>query len=370
MNRLRRLSDAAQHRFDSTRAMRWSGIVAIPSGASILGAFSQPAWVAFGSTLLASGVAAVLASAHLSAVQRHEIAATNARRVEASRMLAARLHATANHDGQHFGRSVLVERANVRGHSFCGALMDHARWHHAELEDCDFTGASMAGTHLVGCIGAAATFGDAVLDGARLEGLFSGADFTGASCHSADMRRAVLDGSKFASAPGRTTYLTRCDFSGSSALDGVDYSRAEAEGTRFAACKIYGAAFRETFLCSASFENADVIGCDFRGAMLADAQGTRAATFGNARLGDEFTIPETATSLAETWLIGVDLSRVAELDSVDLSGALANAGTRFPDGFDAAKNGALLLHTMTPEAAVNAMRHWTAQHGRPPGWVA
>jgi uncharacterized protein YjbI with pentapeptide repeats len=353
----------------TARRLTGAALMFLLLGTGLLLVAASARFIALGSCVVAAGVACMLAATSLTSADRQRRLQDSRERALRSTKLAERLHSTTNHEGHHFGESELLHRVALSGHSFRNATLDHAEWSGADLTGCDFTSASLAGATFVYCNARRACFRDATLDRATLIGAFVRADFVGASCRLARMSHAMLDGAIFSSEDG-LAYLRETDFSGSSALDSVVFSRTYGEEASFCGATLFGTVFHDAFLASADFSNAELSGCNFQGAMFSGLQGDRAASFGGTEVGVDYLPDDQQTNLSETWLLHVDLSTTLGLEHAKLVGALASRHTRFPDGFDAAAHGVLLLHDMPRDAAYAAVRSWRDRHGRPAGWTS
>jgi len=349
------------------------GIGATCAGAGLLliVLVQAPTLEALGSPLIAAGAACLLAGAGFvvaAARDRDKAEEANEIRVrEASLALAARLYGRTDHRRQHFAYSRLNQPVDLAERDFRYAILDYVEWPNATVRECTFDGASLIGATL-GCDGAKARFVGAILERARLVGLFDEAVFSGARCSRVDFRGASLFHSSFIrSDGGGLTYLREANFAGSDALDGTNFSGALAEGANFTRTTMYGTIFEDAFLCDAQFDYANLCGCNLRGAMLSNLQTGQRISLKRADLGSEDDF--MASDLSETWLLGVDLSTTMGLEHANLTGALANAGTTFPAGIIPEDHGVLMLHLMSSEDRIAAGRGWIECHGHPAGWL-
>jgi uncharacterized protein YjbI with pentapeptide repeats len=357
----------------ASRLLFWIGAICTFSGPLLIILASSTKFIALGSALTTAGAACLIAGmGFVVARARHRERTAEVDQIrmrEAALALAARLHESTNHSRQHFAHSRLLDKRLVlTKHDFGHAILDYAEWSLASLQQCAFDRASLIGATL-DCDGTETRFLGAQLERAKLVGFFNEASFSGARCGRADFRQAWLEFSTFArSEDGSLTYLREANFSGSDALDGVNFSGVLAEGADFTHTTMYGTIFQDAFLCAARFDHANLDGCNLHGAMLSDQQTARRASFQSTDLGSEDSF--MASDLSETWLLGIDLSTTKGVEHANLTGALANAGTTFPVGMAPEDHGVLMLHLMPPEDRIAAMRNWIERHARPAGWFS
>lgn len=139
---------------------------------------------------------------------------------------------------------------------------------------------------------------------------------------SKDFKNVVLENLLFESgnfddAHAKGVKILSCDFEGSW-LCNADFSDSYLEKVEFYDVQAYGAKFTETQLIEVAFLGANLAGADFRGGVLGNV------TFRSDNM------------LHKTDLSGVDFSNV-DLSRVKFEGALYDAMTKFPRGFESSR---------------------------------
>jgi len=343
-----------------------AGLALLLPGLLLLFLASSPRLQAFGSVIAGLGGSSLLGAAglYVSLALSHRDRQHD-RSVE-SRQLAARLQSLPTLDGQNAVGSRLFHTTDLRGKSFKRAILDDACWYNVDISGCDFEAASLLRTKLGCdsfrvCTGVETSFDRAEMGGAELHGHFYKAQFRGASLSYAKLNDTLLDCADFGpDALGSNTDLRNAQFDSSSGLDGASFRRADCRDANFSGSHLYGTSFEEAFLVRASFDNATLSGISFRGAMLSYAVGVHGATFRKTEF-DMFG----KCDFRDAWLLGVDFSESRFIEKVPLDGALVFLGaTLFPQGFDPAANGAIML---TKKSLEEETERWLEVHAKPFG---
>ena len=128
---------------------------------------------------------------------------------------------------------------------------------------------------------------------------------------------------------GKLETFDDLDLSGA-ALDEVESDGLVCMGTKFDNASFRSADLYWMVAIQASFQNANLEGCIFRGANLSEANFS-----GALLIRTKFALDNLG---GRTNLSAADLSK-ATIQNADFSGACYDSETRFPGGFDPARNG-------------------------------
>jgi uncharacterized protein YjbI with pentapeptide repeats len=214
-----------------------------------------------------------------------------------------------------------LRRGRLAGLDLSGADLSRADLRDADLRGTSLSGASLSGADLGDTWLAGADLTGADLSGARLEeahalGLccLSGADLRGQDLSGRHLNEAKLSGARLGGAVLRGTSLYEAD------LTEADLCDANLFGTALVQARLDGARLR----------GADLEAAWLGGAFLRDADLCHAR-------------------LADACLRGADLTGASLAEAV-LAGAAYDAETRWPEGFDPDRRGALRLGP--PRAAI------------------
>jgi uncharacterized protein YjbI with pentapeptide repeats len=256
----------------------------------------------------------------------------------------SRLGSGSNHDGSQL-KGERFDRIDAKGHSFRDAHMEDAVFAGmSDLAKADFTKASMDRVTLNSVLLIGAKFERTQANGAHFDGAWlNGADFNHANLGHARFVGATISEANFCSA-----FLRGANFEGLQEPNVGDFSCADLRETNWRnanmerAC-FYGAAFSDgqgapgsDFTGSGSY-----LGVDFRYAQLENC------TF--ADIGIESFDSALPAQLDHAVIAGTDFSRCDALAGWHLRGALADARTRWPPGYDSQAAGVVTVESITAD---------------------
>jgi uncharacterized protein YjbI with pentapeptide repeats len=202
-----------------------------------------------------------------------------------------------------------------------------------DLHDSDLRKASLVAANLQGAILAAANLQNAHLSGAQLqEAMLSDAQLQGASLNRAQLQEASLDGADLQGAHLYAANLQEAILSGAQ-LQGAGLDHAQLQGAILGGANLQGAYLRgaqlqEALLSRADLQEAVLDRAQLQGARLRDAR-LQGARLRGARL-------QGAN------LVGAQLQG-ANLVGAEFNNARADPGTNWPEGFDPAHAGLMLI---------------------------
>ncbi len=212
---------------------------------------------------------------------------------------------------------------------FSGALLSGADLRSADLRWVDFSGVRLDGADLRGADLTRASLGGADLRRAHLEGAqLGGADLRETQLEGAVFTEALLDGVNLQRADLRGALLDRARLIGAH-LDGANLADTRLRGARLERSSLEGADLRAADLRGARLGGASLNGADLRGANLEEGS-LRGARLRKARLGDARL---GGADLRGANVQDADLAG-ADLVGADCMGAIYNAATRWPQGFE------------------------------------
>jgi uncharacterized protein YjbI with pentapeptide repeats len=162
-------------------------------------------------------------------------------------------------------------RGGVRAQFKCADL-DGAILANRNLDEADFTGASLVGANFFGSSLLRASLYCADLRNANLRNVrLTSADMRGASFKGADLSFAVLDNADLRAA--KMMMMDRdgvslVDRSGEKTFGGVDFTNCSLKNTSFSNARLDGANFSGALLLGASFRGARLTDARFKGAVI------------------------------------------------------------------------------------------------------
>ena len=262
----------------------------------------------------------------------------------------ARLHA-ADLSGSHLhgilGRRTSFVGADMRGAAAQAAALEGAGLRSADLSSADLRWADLTDSSLVG-----ADLTDAQLFEAKLAAaVLTDANLTGAGLDSVDLDGAILRDARLTNAVLHSATLRKADLYGAD-LRRCDLRGADLDGANLFSTQLDGAVYDESTVFPGGFD-ASGLGMHFLepGADLA-----RMDLSGFEFRGEDLS----AADLSRSNLVGSDL-RAANLSGADLTGArvrgaLYDADTQFPQGFDPPTSG---MYAIVPRTLIRfAKMQW------------